>query len=547
MRITGNFLLPIILILLIVGSILAIYYAIMETGNVGPGLLLTLSLYDVDFEEKKLVDVTSTILNDPDVLMYLEVNAITPPSLEWEDIVTIARITAKPRKTIFIRSDELLEVSRMWVSLYSSRHGNPKTTYSGLIIRLFIYNSSSGDVLFEAYDSISYRPIEVVEGKAIKVTASLLTKSQKFVRLNVKHGTVTQYVASQASIEEDEVEPYRGCHVYRVLTAEIKPEDTFSELPSSYFRYVDGRYYVKTPVMIVENVNPESATLASSISIIMIGASSGIYPTFTSGKILEKINNGVMPNVTLWKGSGFTWGGSTYYFFNNLGLVPPLSSAWIWIWARPIYRTYAVYRRCYLLPPIYLKDDVENLIGDVLTNGSNIQGGQEYGSPHSNLMQAFFNGTNMTLLQIPDTYTEDGDLDPDESIVLDQIFLHLNTCRDNPGIGIPAGAIAALAICTKLELPTSETACGTAIAFTSTFQLSLISVRRISVWRSSIMIIVIITNNGDVPFIPNDTDTDEIVYVAVSKYQYKVDPPLWCPWCSPCYYNVPTGIYFKCE
>ncbi|MFN7106439.1 MAG: hypothetical protein ACK4M3_07660, partial [Pyrobaculum sp.] len=36
----------------------------------------------------------------------------------------------------------------------------------------------------------------------------------------------------------------------------------------------------------------------------------------------------------------------------------------------------------------------------------------------------------------------------------------------------------------------------------------------------------------------------EVVYMAVSRYSYRVDPPWWCPWCSPCYYKVPVGIYF---
>ena len=516
----------------------------MGIGNVGSGLLLTLSFYDVDFEGKKLVDVTSTILNDPDVFMYLEVNAITPPSLEWEDVVTITKIITKPRKTVFVRSDELLEVSRMWVSLYDSRHGNPKTMYSGLIIRLFIYNSSSGDVLFEAYDSISYRPIEVVEGKAVKVTASLLMRSQKFLRLNVEHGTVTQYEASQASIEEDEVEPYRGCRVYRVLRAEIKPEDMLSRLPSSYFRYVNGRYYVKTPVMIVENVNPvndtQSTSVTASITIEMSGVSVGIYPTFTSGEILGKINDGVMPSVTLWKGSGFTWGGSTYSFSLST-LVAPLDSSWIWIWARPIYKIYEVYRRCYPLPPRHLGDDVEGVIGDVLTTGSNIQGGLEYGLPHSNLMQAFFSGTNMTQLQISDTYTEDGDLDPGEFIELKRIFQYFDTCGSDFEIGIPVGAIAATIICVKLGLPTLGTACKIAIVFASTFQTS------ISIQGPSMTISGHLYNHGNHPSIPNDANTDEVVYMAVSKYRYKVDPPWWCPWCSPCYYNVPAGMYFKCE
>ncbi|MEO3993176.1 MAG: hypothetical protein QN229_02545 [Desulfurococcaceae archaeon TW002] len=63
------------IIFLLAGFVLVIYYAAINTGNVGPGILITLSLYDVDVDKGGLVDVTSKILNDPDVFMYLKINA----------------------------------------------------------------------------------------------------------------------------------------------------------------------------------------------------------------------------------------------------------------------------------------------------------------------------------------------------------------------------------------------------------------------------------------------------------------------------------------
>ncbi|MFN3268231.1 MAG: hypothetical protein ACK416_03110, partial [Zestosphaera sp.] len=151
MRMTAikNFGVLVLITFLLVGSVLVAYYVVIE--NVGPGILLTINLYDINTEEKKLVDVTSKILNDPEILTYLEINAIAPPSPEFkEDMITIIKANMKPRKAMFIQSDMLLEISRGWVSTYISRNGNPEKTYSGLIIRLFIYNSSSGNVLFEA-------------------------------------------------------------------------------------------------------------------------------------------------------------------------------------------------------------------------------------------------------------------------------------------------------------------------------------------------------------------------------------------------------------
>ncbi|MFN3268915.1 MAG: hypothetical protein ACK416_06630, partial [Zestosphaera sp.] len=230
----------------------------------------------------------------------------------------------------------------------------------------------------------------------------------------------------------------------------------------------------------------------------------------------------------------------TYLFTKSL-LLEPLKSGWLWMWARPVYRIYKVYEvisfPCSTVN--YIGDDVENVIGDVLTSGLTIVGDREWELPHSELMKMFFNGTEMKKLVIPDTSLADGDLDPGESVALEHIFKYFDKCPHDFEIGIPAGSIAALVMCGALGLPTGGSACLAAIAFASAFQLSL------SAEGSSIYVTGGIDNYGDYPGISGDYNVPEIVYVAVSKYQYKVDPPWWCFWCSPCYFNVPAGIYFK--
>ncbi|MEM0203940.1 MAG: hypothetical protein QXO16_08680 [Archaeoglobaceae archaeon] len=519
-----------ILLLVAFVSILAAH-AVMNVKR-EPGILITLNLYDVNIEKKELVDITSAILDDPNVLMYLHIDVIAPPSPKFEDLVTI-NITMKPKKEIFIRSDELLEISKEWVSVYASRNTNPENMYSGLIIRLIIYNRSTGEIVFEAFDSFSYKPIEVTKGKPIEITMNLVKKSpeQKF-----KISPVSQHVKS---VEAKEI--CDGCEYWieRELVVSITPESLKTKLPSDYFKSVDGVLYMKTPVLIVKNAYSNSGVITSSINIGMREVSVGVYPTLTSGEILDKITKGYSPTVTLWKGSGLTWGGSTYYFYYNTGDLGPEQSVWIWIWARPVYRIYKVYEvdSC-TYTRYYIGDDVENFITHVLTSGTGIVGGGNIGLPQSELMQTLFNGVEMNKLQISGTSLEDGKLDPGESIALEQIVQYFDTCGADFEVGIPAGSLAALSICAVLGLPAGGTACAVAVAFSSAFQLSL------SI-QGSMYITGGLVNHGE--FNGRGYNVPEDVYMAISRYQYKVDPPWWCFWCTPCYYRVPAGIYFQCD
>ena len=520
-----------VLAILLAGSGLALYYGLVDVFRAGPGVKLTLSLYDVSVDNRMLLDATS-ILDRPEVLMYLEVSAITPPGFKWaDDLVPLFRDTIKARREVYIQSEEFREIARGWVSIYMSRGGDPEQTYSGLVVRLFIFNNTSREIIFDAYDSVSYKPSEVARGKAVVIDITLLRGSKKPIKLSVEHGYVSVFESSRSKIEKVRLD---GCpaYLYRKLVAEIKPEDLKSKLPAEYFWDYNERTYIKTPVLIAENTHSYSGTVGVSISIGVQNEKVGVYPTFTSGKILELIKKGEWPSVTLWKGSGFTWGGSTYYYGYN-DLVKPLDSLWMWVWARPVYRVYEVYI-VYCVTEEYIGDDVENVIGDMIASGSTILGGMNRGLPHSELMNTLFSGTNEARLSIPGTFLEDGDLDPGEYVELRQIFRYFDTCGDDFEIGIPAGAIAALGICAALGLQTGSTACTVAVAFASTFQLS------ISAEGASIHISGNVVNHGDHPYVDGDYNVFEIVYARISKYQYKKDTIF-----GTCYFNVPAGIHFR--
>ena len=500
-----------------------------------PGIYIKFRLYEVVNGEP--VDRTS-ILSRSNIALSIEVIAIAPPQYK-EDLLVVHRALYKGSNNIFISLDKLYDIAKNWIATYNSRSGDVEKTYSGLILRVFIYNEETGELLYQLYDSISYRPIDIVRGESLSYTIYLSRNSLR--ALEVESSYVSTFSITKLATEispEDRIDhPY----YYRELVIRIKPEDLVSTLPSDYFNEVNGKLYVKTPVLIAWNKNSRSGSVSISINIGLQEKIIGVYPTFTSGEIIPKIENAEQPQVTLWKGSGMSWGGETYYYGRS-NILAPNTQWWAWIWARPIYSMYKVYRCEYSYgePSCeYIYDDVDHVITDILTEDTDIVGGGSYGLPAEDIMYNFYEGTDMTRLYIGGTALSDGDLDPGESVTLEQIFQYHDTCGADFEVGIPVGSFAAIGVCAALGLPTSGLACVVAERFASAFQITL-SAQGLSIYISGNLV-----NHGDHPSIPGDYNVYEAVYVRVSSYQYRVDPPWRCPWCGPCYYDVPAGIYFE--
>jgi len=525
--------LSIILATLVIGSV-SISSSITSTVHSGLGLYVNLNLYEIDTENHRVVDITE-VLERQNISMYVEVNAIAPPRFEG-DVVTLHWSYSRASRKFFIPLKNWIAVARDWVSTIESRGGDVRNTYSGLILRIIIFNEASREVFFQFYDSISYIPYEIASGKSLAITIHAIRNSAKASYLE------TSYVQNLVRVGFHVVETnasYSPYTIIRVPVLRVTPENLTSQLPSSYFKNVNGKLYVKTPIMIVRNdlnENNTSGTIGMSINIGVGTARTGVYPTFTVGvDIFSKINNGIVPSVTLWKGSGFTWGGTSYYFGYN-HIVPPNTARWIWVWARPVYTVYNTYN-CGPFNCVPWYDEVEAIIADILTEGSTILGGSESGLPHQSLINMLFNGTTLKRLIIPGTHLSNGDLEPGEYVALEQIFNYYDTCDADFEVGIPVGAITALA-CGALGTPVAGAACS---AFLSRFGVSL------SMEGGSAFVTGNLVNQGDIPEIPNDHNVLELIDVAFSKFRYKVDPPWWCWWCSPCYYNVTIGIYFSCK
>ena len=496
-----------------------------------PGIYIKFRLYEVVNGEP--VDRTS-ILSRSNIALSIEVIAIAPPQYK-EDLLVVHRALYKGSNNIFISLDKLYDIAKNWIATYNSRSGDVEKTYSGLILRVFIYNEETGELLYQLYDSISYRPIDIVRGESLSYTIYLSRNSLR--ALEVESSYVSTFSITKLATEISPMDRVDYPHYYRELVVQIKPEDLVSTLPSDYFNEVNSKLYVKTPVLIAWNKYSLSGSIGLSINIGFQEEIIGVYPIFTSGEIIPKIESGVLPEITLWKGSGISWGGETYYYYRHQELNPN-EQWWAWIWARPIYSMYKVYY-CEASSCEYVYDDVDHIITDILAYGSTIMGGESSGLPAEDIMYNFYDGTHEVRLEIDGTALNDGDLDPGESIAFEQIFQYYDTCGANFEIGIPVGACAAIAICAALGLPTGGLACATAVAFASTFAIT------ISAEVPSVYISGGAENEGDDPDYPGDYDVYEVVYVRISNYKYRVDPPWRRPWCGPCYYDVPAGIYFE--
>jgi len=515
-----------------------------------PGISIALKLYDVVDKPmgSGLRDVTN-FLNLPSIAMFVDVEALTPPLPEFKmPIKIVQRALYKGVGDIYIPAEKLIKIAEGWIKVYKQRHANIESMFTGLILRIIIYDARTGKIFFDIYDSISYKPIDILRGKSIRYVLNVVKGFNKAFRVDIEElrGFIAPPLAMKV-LELDEA-PRANTklmmkklsdigwwyYIERELVFYIGPENLTKKLPSDYFMKVNGKTYMKTPVLIADNPDWGSASIETSIDLEHVTASIAIYPTLTTGEILSKLKNGETPSVDVQMGSGAVWGGKSYSFYRGITL-PPTYSWWAWIWARPIYAIYKVYECGGVLGTCrYLEDDVEAIVEDVLTSGTTIEGGSELGLPDETILRIFFQNVDFKQLQIPGTELADGLLQPGEGVSFRQIIPSVDECYNDFEIGIPVGVIAAMAICSALGVPIASTACATAMAFASMFSVS------ISIQSPSLYVNGGIENHGDLPYITIDSNVPVKVYMAVSKFRYVETLPFG----TKCYYRVPLGMYF---
>ena len=488
------------------------------------------------------VDETSLLRVSRDTAFCIRVYAVVPPP---GDTKFMGFKCFRGEPTVYISYKQLEPVQGEWLSLLRERgvpEENIRSHSFGLLVRALVINVTSGEVLYDIVDSIPVTLGDLMKPQAIQYTLharknvhqlSYVKKVANMVPMNVATSFESSSEKTMGSSFEYCVPASENFDICYDLVAEVKPETLQAYLPSSYFRQENNRLYMKTPVLIAENPLSYSGVVGTSIAIDLSSSALEARLTFAPGDIISGLRNGVYPSVDFQLG-GSTWGGANYYYHRILFLAPQ-QSAWAYIWARPIQQYWQIYRCTQLGYCWLVRDEVDSFITDILVYGTTIQGGEESGLPGPIIMENFYSGTNETQPYIPGTYLDDGRLDPGESIALQQIIQYYDTCGSGFEVGIPAGALAASAVCSLLGI--GAPACGVATAFASAFVVSL------DFQPSSIYISGGLQNLGVWNGI--GYNITEYVFMRISRYQYQQPPPWWCFWCSPCRYSVPAGIYFR--
>ncbi|NOZ89625.1 MAG: hypothetical protein GXO15_06855, partial [Crenarchaeota archaeon] len=337
------------------------------------------------------------------------------------------------------------------------------------------------------------------------------------------------------------IDPFTGayqefCYTTKLL---ITPEDIASTLRNQCpdcVAHMDGRIYVKLPLLVASNSHYPSGTVGVSFSMSIQDGTVGVYPVFTiSDKgLIDKLLKGIIPGASLWRGEGASWKGEGRLDYAYSDNIAPGETVWFWVWARPYYIVYDV-EECGIAGCNYVGEEHEMVLADIAVYGSLIRGGVERRHLPSGISDALFRGTVLRNVRVPNGFLDDGVLAPGEYELISRIIDSFDTCGIDLDMTIPVGAMAGLATCTVLGLQSQGLACLAILTFTGSFQAI------VSVESSSLGVGGVIVNHGDHPHVVNDFDIVEYIYIAVSRYEY-VKPRLFF---GACRYSVPAGVYLE--
>ena len=514
-RLSGARLRVLVLALLAVAVGSAVYVLALKPE---PGLYLELRLLRDGVDESPLLD-------RGDVVWCVFAEAVAPPTFK-DDTAKLVWSCFKGRGAVKIPYEALKPVAEDWDRVSRDRGIDPSTFTFGLITRVVVGNASSGNVLYAATDSIPLNPATLLQARAWRVELKL-RRGSLLIESEARETLVAPKLAQPAAAEaEGSVQPMQGGYYKFVVLYTVKPENLTSVLPPNYFNQSNGKWYVRTPVLIVENKgNPAISSAVGIVAdyTVRFRISIGV------GDILGKLIGGVLPSITLQIG-GTLWGAKASLVRGVV--VCPNNARWLYIWSRPSLVVGKMYY-CAVTPSgencYWVHDRVEAYVFDVRVQNGRIISGDEPGLPHSAIVNALFSGTQMRQLPaIPGTDLADGDLDPGDGI--STIVLYPNVYSNAYiGIAVPSGALAAQALCMVLP-PTAGAAC---IAFTSTIA-SLFS------YETYVHVEASIYNEGQYSWDQSSCGTNApvVVYLRESIFQYNIDGKIVTP---------PVGFYFRTQ
>ena len=486
-------------------------------------------------------DLSRILASNRNLAALVHIEAISPPGAGG-DFIPLYTGTYNGRP-IYIPSRGVLgKIARTWVNAYNRRGSNPDSLYSGLLVFVTILNRTALKLhdlkhahVYSTVDVISYKPAAVARGMTLKysisVTISPWHQGLRYTLNELKGLFETMpirefsnkpkthegsYYALQPQSPEDSwycddfSDPVASYCWRREIY--ISPENLTALLPSTYFRWDNGKLYMKTPLMIVYNKYGYSDVVTANINLGAVNAAVSVYAVFGLGDNLVELFRGetsAVPELTLWRSGGRIWGGERYYY-SRAESIPPEHWWWAWIWGRPVF---AVYREYYCVTDCEPTGSSVAIaaVTDVITSGNIIEGGEDKEQPPSVLLDNILRGVNLNEVDV---------LYPGDSLPLGTLFETYDTCGADFEIGIPVGAIVG-------DLLGGPAGAAVGSAFTAS----------LSAEGSRIHIMGGIENEGYY-------GVSEPIYVGVSKLRYSQEQ-CWLAYCQRCYYNVPIGLYIE--
>ncbi|GEM_PF-6711020 len=330
----------------------------------------------------------------------------------------------------------------------------------------------------------------------------------------------------------------------------LRPEDIAYNAPGLNKIVTNGRVYIETPMVILNNTVPNrSATVAAYIGYKERAQRYAIYASLSinPGKFVDLIKklkksklSEILPSMTIWRSDGPVWASNDKaYEFSRILIATPGHTMEAYVFARPYYVVYQVNETMYLGFYTIEAYGVEEyaLISDIATNEAShtiLSGTREF-KPNNALAKELLNVAKLTYVKSIYPHSIDPNL---ERVTLDEMvkatMTKFNAKRGaEVGITLPAGTLLALGACTafaKAGIVLPPTACKVLKGIFGGFVVSFTHE------PAERTIKLEVHNLGDVEDVPTDINTLESIYVSTSLARYKVED---------CEGTVPFGIYIE--
>ena len=443
-----------------------------------------------------------------DIALYTQVFATTAEGSKFGD-VKIEILRGRVNGSIIVLKPEgkFGEVVREWVEYIEKRGLDPKTS-SSVQINLWVINTSSGEIIARLSRYYTYEPVAIASGKSITIEVDVTIPSTSG-RLQLSRERQSEISFSSIMFQDI------NCIVtYWERLWYIGPEN-FTGKPYVIYDPRDATYYMKMPLIaVIVNYYALSPILAS----IDVTATYKTGWSVSIGMGYQLQEKGLGASVTVYK-AGIVR--EDYVYFYDGFTANPGETKNIYMWARPIAEFYREIEMNVCAgsatPTGYEKLDAYVKSVRIIDKygAKYYDGGTDYGLPDW-LYQWFYDNSVTS-----ETYI--GGLGPNESRSLQEIIKnYVDTCGADFEVSIPVGAMAA-----SLLLSSSPILAG--------FVASV----SVSVGYSESLTLII---GGGIKNIGSHWITG--IYLRFINLKYKLDPPWWCFWCSPCYYKVPISMIF---